>query len=158
MRRLDPYTRRLVRLFLAGAAALLPWTVLLAVALPMTTSVRRWSVAWIGLDAMQAMGLVVTGWLLLRRSPAASLVAGVTAGLLLVDGWFDMTTAAIGWDYLMALSLAVLVELPLAGLCLLAGYRAGTGGGPDQLPGCVSDAERRGASTTTAVSDERRAA
>lgn len=123
MPRLDLRTRRLVRLFFAGAAVLLPWAVLLTVALPMTTSVRRWSVAWVGLDVMQAIGLAMTGWLLLRRHPAASLMAGVTAGLLLVDGWFDMTTAAIGWDYLMALSLAVLVELPLAGLCLLAGYR-----------------------------------
>jgi hypothetical protein len=50
-------------------------------------------------------------------------MAGLTAGLLLVDAWFDMTTAAIGWDYLLALSLAFLVELPLAGLCLVVGYR-----------------------------------
>jgi hypothetical protein len=128
MRKLDLSTRHLVRLFFAGAAFLLPWTILLAIALPMTTSVRRWSVAWVGLDVMQAIALVATGWLLLRRHPAASVTAGVTAGLLVVDGWFDMTTAAVGWDYLMALSLAALAELPLAALCLLAGYHTAIAG------------------------------
>lgn len=124
MPRLDLPTRRLVRLFFAGSGVLLPWAILLAVALPMTTSVRRWAVVWVGLDTMEAIGLVATGWLLLRRNPTAGLLAGITAGLLVVDAWLDMTTAAIGWDYLMALALAVLVELPLAGLCLWAGYRA----------------------------------
>lgn len=115
--------RHLVRLFLVAAAVLVPWSALLATTLPMTVPVRRWAVGWVGLDLLQAVALAATGWLLHRRHPAASLTAGVAAGLLLVDGWFDMTTSAIGWDYLMALALAVLVEFPLAVLCLLVGYR-----------------------------------
>lgn len=121
---------RLERLFFAAAAVLLPWVALLAVALPASTRVRHWSVAWVGLDALQAAGLVATGVLLVRRHLAVSLVAGVTAGLLLVDGWFDVVTAQGGWDYVAAILMATLVELPLGVLCLLAGYRAVSGRRP----------------------------
>jgi hypothetical protein len=123
-RRTDRCGRRVGHLLIAGAAVLLPWAVALAFALPQTASVRRWSVAWVGLDVMQALGLAATGWLWLRRHAAVGLLAGVTAGLLLVDAWFDTATAATGRDYLVALTSAAMVELPLAGLCLVVGYRA----------------------------------
>jgi hypothetical protein len=80
-------------------------------------------VAWVGLD-MMAAGLAATGRLLARRGHAVGVVAGTTAGFLLVDAWFEVSTSAIGWDYLTAWALAVLAELPLAGLCLLAGVGA----------------------------------
>ena len=125
VRWLDERAPRVGRLLGAFAALLLPWMVVLAVTLPATAAARRWSVAWVGLDLMQAVGLAVTGWLVARRHPMASLLAGLTAGLLLVDAWFDVATASTGWDYAMALSLAAVVELPLAALLLFVGYRAG---------------------------------
>lgn len=95
-------------------AALVPWLVILALTLP------EWTVAWVGLDAMESLGLIATGLLTLRRHPLRPVVAGATATLLVIDAWFDVTTST-GVTFVMALLMAVLAELPLAALC---GYLA----------------------------------
>jgi hypothetical protein len=50
--------RRKWTLILLGSAALLlvPWMVVLALTLPTSTEVRNWSLAWIGLDVLMALG------------------------------------------------------------------------------------------------------
>lgn len=101
---------------LTGGFLLLPWLVLLAVELPSMT------LAWVGLDAMEAAGLIITGLLLLRRHPLRTTAAAMTATLLLVDAWFDTTTST-GTDLVFALALAVAVELPLAALCAALALR-----------------------------------
>ncbi len=99
---------------LAAGAALIPWLVVLA------SVQQRWTVTWVGLDAMEALGLVATGLLTLRAHPMRSVVASVTAALLVIDAWFDLTTSPAG-ALLPAVLMATLAELPLAALC---GYHA----------------------------------
>jgi hypothetical protein len=107
----------------ACGLALLPWLVVLATGLPATASAPHWTVAWVGLDAMEAAGLISTGLLTLRRHPARSVAAAATAMLLLVDAWFDVTTST-GTDFTIALLMALLAELPLAAACGTLAVRA----------------------------------
>jgi hypothetical protein len=55
-----------------------------------------------------------TAFLLARRGQRAGLTALAGGTLLVVDGWFDVCTSAPGADQLMAVTAALLVELPLA--------------------------------------------
>jgi hypothetical protein len=103
--------------------ALLPWLVVLATGLPSTASVPHWTVSWVGLDAMEAVGLITTGLLTLRRHPLRPVVAAATAMLLAVDAWFDVTTA-MGAEFTSALLMALLAELPLAAVCGTLAVRA----------------------------------
>jgi hypothetical protein len=111
-------------LLLACAAALLVWMVILGMTLPTQAVARHWSAAWLGLDAMEACGLAATGILMLRRDPRVCAVAGASAALLSADAWFDITTAPLGWDVVLALTLGGLVELPLAALCACIAWTA----------------------------------
>lgn len=119
-------TRRAPRLstVLTGAGvALLPWMVVLAKTMPATVEVSNWSAAWIGLDAMLALGLAGTGALLRKEDPRVSPVAAATAALLLMDAWFDVATSAGTSGQGMALVLALTAELPMAGLCAVVAAR-----------------------------------
>jgi hypothetical protein len=104
---------------LVAAAAMVPWLYVLSGSLPYTTRVSGWSTAWVGLDVMEGLALLGTGLLLLRRDPRASLVAAVASALLLVDAWFDVTTSSSGRALVVAIAMAVLVELPMCALCAL---------------------------------------
>jgi hypothetical protein len=110
---------------LVAAGVMLPWLYLLSSSLPDTTRVTGWSSAWVGLDVMEGLALLGTGLLLLRRDPRVSPVAAATAALLLVDAWFDVTTSSSGSALVIALAMALLVELPLCALCALIAARAG---------------------------------
>ncbi len=123
-----PPTRRTVRhlssrwlaIALAGAGVgLLPWLVYLAVSLPASPRAWHWPVAWVGLDAMEAAGLLSTGLLLLRRDVRFCLTAMATAALLLADAWFDVTTAQPGAGELTSVAMALVAELPTAALCIV---------------------------------------
>ncbi|MFE3760481.1 hypothetical protein ACFXPI_01760 [Streptomyces sp. NPDC059104] len=119
-------TRRAPRLstVLTGAGVvLLPWMVVLATTMPATAEVSNWSAAWIGLDAMLALGLAGTGALLRKGDPRVSPVAAATAALLLMDAWFDVTTSAGTSGQGMALVLALAAELPMAGVCAVVAAR-----------------------------------
>ncbi|MFJ9904462.1 hypothetical protein ACIRVK_16465 [Streptomyces sp. NPDC101152] len=108
-------------------AAMVPWLVVLARTLPDTAQVRHWSTAWVGLDALEALGLTVTGRLLLCRDPRHGLTATATAALLVVDAWFDVTTAAPGPELTAAVAMALGVELPMAALCTTLAVRCPIG-------------------------------
>jgi hypothetical protein len=103
--------------YLGLAVLLVPWIVYLGVVLPDHTTSSHWDVAWVGFDAMEFVGLVVTAWLAYRRSPWVAISATATAALLIVDAWFDVTTAA-GWNLVQAICTAVLLELPLAAISI----------------------------------------
>jgi hypothetical protein len=47
------------------------------------------------------------------------LPAAITATLLVIDAWFDVTTSAPGSAATEAIAMAVFPELPMAGLCVL---------------------------------------
>lgn len=105
-------------------AALLPWLVVLAKELPDRTVVRGWSTAWVGLDFLEAVGLATSGILVRRQDCRVSPVAAATATVLLVDAWFDVTTAADSGQRLTAVGMAVFAELPLAALCAVLAARS----------------------------------
>ncbi|ROQ99328.1 hypothetical protein EDE04_5881 [Streptomyces sp. 2132.2] len=114
---------RLATLLTGAGVALVPWMVVLAKTLPHTAEVSHWSTAWIGLDAMLAAGLGGTGLLLGRHDPRAAPLAAATAALLVMDAWFDVTTAASGGARATAVALAVCAELPLAAVCAAVAAR-----------------------------------
>ncbi|WNI15416.1 hypothetical protein [Actinacidiphila sp. ITFR-21] len=107
----------------ACGAALVPWLVVLATGLPPTTAVPHLTTAWVGLDAMEAVGLIATGLLTVRRHPVRSAAAAATAMLLVVDAWFDVMTSS-GADLTAALLMAFAAELPLAAVCAALAVRA----------------------------------
>ena len=46
-----------------------------------------------------------------------------TATLLVVDAWFDILTSHRGEELAVAITMALVVELPLAALCLVIAWR-----------------------------------
>ena len=100
---------------------LVPWILYLAGELPRTTRARNWSLMWAGIDIAEALGLVVTGILLWRRSQFRALPAAITCALLAADAWVDITTSAPGHAKVMAIVMAAVIEIPGAvGLLVLA--------------------------------------
>jgi hypothetical protein len=116
--------RRAGWLLVACGLGLLPWLYVLASGLPATATAAHWPVAWVGLDALEALGLIATGLLAARGDRRHALAAAVTATLLAVDAWFDTTTAAPGGDFATAVAMALGAELPLAALCGRLALRA----------------------------------
>ncbi len=115
---------RAARLLVGLGLALLPWLVVLATTLPSATTVSHWSLAWVGLDCLEAVGLISTGVLLRRGDPRRCLTAMATSVLLVCDAWFDVTTSAPGAEVASAVAMALLVELPLALFCARLAVRA----------------------------------
>lgn len=116
------FTRRLAgrrrgMLLVGCGAVLLPWVVVLATTLPGKYGAAHWPAAWVGLDTLEAVGLITTGLLALRGDRRLPSAAAATATLLAVDAWFDMTTSATWGDFRVALVMALCAELPLAALC-----------------------------------------
>jgi hypothetical protein len=105
-------------LYLVLAVLLVPWIVYLGAVLPDRTTSAHWDIAWVGFDAMEFLALALTGWFAYQRSTWVEVAATASAVLLVVDAWFDITTAARGWDLVQAIVLGVAFELPLAGLSL----------------------------------------
>jgi hypothetical protein len=106
--------------FFAGAAVLLvPWIVLLATRLPAAHATRHWDVTWAGFDVILSLllsAVAVAAW---RRSPWLEGVATAAAVLLVVDAWFDITTSSSTVELVSSVAMALLVELPVAVVCLL---------------------------------------
>ena len=114
---------RVERVLVVCGLALLPWLVVLANGLPGTTTAVNWCSAWIGLDALEALGLIATGMLAARGHHLHPLTAAATATLLVVDAWFDTMTAAPGADRFSAVAMAFGAELPLAVVCAVLAVR-----------------------------------
>lgn len=74
--------------------------------------------AWIGFGLVLCVMLVRTGWLGLRGREHMELTAAAAGTLLVVDAWFEVMTASAGRELQFAVLSTVLVQLPLAGLCL----------------------------------------
>ncbi|NIH79083.1 hypothetical protein [Amycolatopsis viridis] len=107
---------------LAGLA-MIPWVFYLSVTLPASARDAHWSLAWVGLDSCEALALFATGRFLLRRDNRCMLTAVGTAVLLLVDAWFDVTSAASAADLATAIVTAVFVEIPIALVCAVLAAR-----------------------------------
>ena len=109
--------------FLVVATILAGWTVWLTVRLPERHVVGHWDAAWGGFDVLLMCAIVALGVMLLRPSPHVHVIAVVVSTLLIVDAWFDITTASGSAELTRSLLLAFVVELPLAGYCLLIAIR-----------------------------------
>ena len=99
---------------LAVGGFLVPWCVVLSATLPRTAQAHHWSLAWAGLDGAEAIAALATAALLARDDSRACLTAAAGGALLLTDAWFDVCTSAPGPEHTVAVTEAVLVELPLA--------------------------------------------
>jgi hypothetical protein len=73
-------TRRAGRLLTACGIGLLPWLYVLATGLPATATAAHWPLAWVGLDALEALGLLATGLLTARGDRRYALTAAAPAG------------------------------------------------------------------------------
>ncbi|WP_157557731.1 hypothetical protein [Intrasporangium oryzae] len=111
----------------ACAALLVGWIAVLGATLGTSATVRHWDVSWIGLDILEVVGLLATTVLMRLRAAAVAQVAPMTAMVFLVDAWFDVTLSQPGWAYAGALLSAAVIEIPLAALCLLIGWRSSKG-------------------------------
>ena len=109
--------RRIGLVYLAMSVVLVPWTLWLAWSLPSESVAHHNDIAWAGFDLLLLAGLATTGVLAMRRSRWLPVAATAAGTMLVVDAWFDVTTASRS-DRMISLTLAVLVELPVAGLCL----------------------------------------
>jgi hypothetical protein len=143
---------------LVGAGVvMLPWLVYLAVSLPGTARAAHWSAAWTGLDALEIAGLVGTGLLLRRPGPrarsAVTATAAATAALLVVDAWFDLTTAWTSQDLTSAIVLAACAELP--GATLLAALAVRPVLAPPAATSATSAAGAAGATGATGAAGQR---
>jgi hypothetical protein len=119
----QPRRRIMAFAFTGSGLAMAPWLAVLFFYLPSTTAVPHWNVAWVGLDAMEAVGLFTAGRLLARGDRRYAITATVTGTALLVDAWFDILTSASRTELLAAVAMAG-IELPLSGLCFFLALRA----------------------------------
>src|SRR5438477_7351250 len=111
--------RWVVPLFGLAALLLVPWVVLLAVALPSAHRAAHWDIAWAGFDVALALLLLTVAVAAWRRSPWLEGAAAASATLLFVDAWFDVLTSSTRAEFVVSIGEAAFVELPLAVLCLL---------------------------------------
>jgi hypothetical protein len=111
--------RWIVPLFALAGIVLVPWIVFLVRSLPSTHAAAHWDIAWGGFDvglSLLLLGVAIAAW---RRSPWLEGAATAGAALLVVDAWFDVLTSSTHVELGVAIGEAVLLELPLAALCLL---------------------------------------
>jgi hypothetical protein len=108
-----------VPLFGLAALLLVPWVVLLVFLLPSAHQAAHWDIAWAGFDVMLALLLSAVAIAAWRGSLWFEGAAVAAAALLFVDAWFDILTSSTRLELFVALAEAVLIELPLAFLCLL---------------------------------------
>jgi hypothetical protein len=108
-----------VPLFGLGALLLVPWVVLLFASLPSAHESAHWDIAWGGFDTALALLLLTVAVAAWRHSPWLEGAATASATLLFVDAWFDILTSSTRMELVVSVVEAVLVELPLAVLCLI---------------------------------------
>lgn len=110
--------RRVGWVFALLALLTLPWTVWLAVQLPSSRPAAHYDLAWGGFDSALVVVLLATAWAAVRLTPWLPAVAAVNGTMLVVDAWFDVVTSPTPQERWLAVAMAVVVELPLAAVCL----------------------------------------
>jgi hypothetical protein len=113
-----PVPRWVAPLFAFVGAGLVPWTLWVAYDLPQRHIARHWDLAWVGFDVGMACLLLLTAYAALRRAVWIQSTAAAAATMLACDAWFDIVTATRGAEQVMAVASGVLIELPLALICI----------------------------------------
>jgi hypothetical protein len=125
--------RRLPVALVLIAAGLTAWVFELGAVLQGQAEVRNWSSVWVGLDLLEITGLVITAFLIKRRSVFLPSTAAATATLFALDAWFDVLTSAAGSAWYESLATAVLAEIPMTVvLAAISLWSAKTGSGTRQ--------------------------
>jgi hypothetical protein len=115
--------RLLIGVALVCAVGLAAWIGVLAVTLPWRYRAGGWSAAWVGFDGVLFFAFAATAWAAWRRRQILILCLVVVATLLCCDAWFDTT---LDWGtpgFTASLTLALVVELPLAVLAIVGARR-----------------------------------
>jgi hypothetical protein len=100
------------RLCLIAVVVLIPLFITVASVSPRTQQLHNLRLFWSGLDVFELIGMALTGWCLMRRSPHVVGAAAITGTLLMSDAWFNIITT-IGKPHRAALVMAF-VEIPVA--------------------------------------------
>jgi hypothetical protein len=115
--------RRLGLAFTGAGLATVLWVFYLGASLPVSAEDAHWALGWVGLDSCEALALCATGLLLLRKDNRCALTATATAVLLVIDAWFDITSAAPGGELAVAIAMALCAEIPIALVCTALALR-----------------------------------
>jgi len=107
--------------FVVFSLVLIPWTIYLGYTLPDRAESPHYNIAWVGFDAFLLVTLGATGYFAIRHSRYLAVTSAAAATLLVVDAWFDIMTSPRS-EIMQSVVLAVLVELPLAGVCVWLSY------------------------------------
>lgn len=99
------------------------WTGLLAATLPRYYRAGGWRGAWVGFDLALLAAFAAAGWAAWRRRQILIICLVVLATLLCCDAWFDVVLDAHTRGFWVSLLSAVLIELPLASVAILAARR-----------------------------------
>jgi hypothetical protein len=108
--------------FAAFALLLVPWIGFLAVTLPHAARAYQ-RLPWVGFDVGLMLALAATAVLAWRGSARVALAATVTATMLIVDAWFDVTTSTSSRDIIEAAAESI-IEVGVAAVCAWIAYHA----------------------------------
>ena len=114
---------RLFAVLITGALLETVWTIYLAWRLPRHYVANHWDLAWVGLDVAEIVMLFASAWAAWHRRALLIAFSIASATLLLLDAWFDVTTATHG-DVTASLVVAAFVEVPSAVVLLYVARRA----------------------------------
>ena len=105
------------------ALVTIPWTIYLAATLPTRHLSPHWDASWVGLDIAIITMLGVNAINSYLESKWLVMSATATSTLLIIDAWFDLTSARGARDVSEAILMALLIELPLAIVTFLVALR-----------------------------------
>jgi hypothetical protein len=113
----------LLILIICGCVVLAAWIGYLVVSLPLFYRTGSWRGAWVGFDIAELLTFAATGWAAWKRRQILIVCLIVLATLLLCDAWFDVVLDARTAGFLGSLLSALLVEVPVAVLCVFVARR-----------------------------------
>jgi hypothetical protein len=102
---------RLMTVLVTGAFLEIVWTIYLGWRLPRHYVANHWDLAWVGLDVAEIVTLLGAAWSAWRRRFILIFFLVASGTLLLLDAWFDITTAGHG-DVRQSVLVAIFIEVP----------------------------------------------